>query len=436
MRIKRISVRGLFKVFDHTIPLNMEDRITIMHGPNGFGKTILLHMLNDLFNSRYSIFRRVPFTEFQVDLDNGDSLRVIKKADRDGEEKVRVHSAGKEYDVTSLERRHIPHRSMIERIVPELERVGPRQWLNTVTGHTLSLEQVLDTYDIAYDIIGDDPPEWLKQLQESFHTRLIRTERLSVHSAAPKSRHLLERGESAVPAAVDYSQDLARTIEQSLARSVELSSSLDRSFPMRLVNPTSQELAPDLGEEELRQELQDLEEKRSRLMAAGLLDKGDPTVRIPEGAIDPVTRSVLSIYVKDAQEKLQVFDEILGKIELMQELINKRFLYKKFAVSKEEGFVFHTPEGSILSPDDLSSGEQHEIVLLYELLFKVKPDTLVLIDEPEISLHIAWQQEFLNDLARITALSDFDVLVATHSPDIVSDRWDLTVELKGPEDLL
>ncbi len=432
MRIKRISVRGLFKVFDHTIPLNMEDRITIMHGPNGFGKTILLHMLDDLFNSRYSIFRRVPFTEFRVDLDNGDSLRVIKKADQHGKETVRVHSAGKEYDVTSPDRRHIPRMSMIERLVPELERVGSRQWLNTVTGHTLSLEQVLDTYGI----IGDDPPEWLKQLQGSFHTRFIRTERLSVHSPTPKSRYLLEHGESAVPAAVDYSQDLARTIEQSLARSVELSSSLDRSFPMRLVSPTSRELAPDLGEEELRQELQDLEEKRSRLMAAGLLDKGDPTVRIPEGDIDPVTRSVLSIYVKDAQEKLQVFDEILGKIELMQELINKRFLYKKFAVSKEEGFVFRTPEGSILSPDDLSSGEQHEIVLLYELLFKVQPDTLVLIDEPEISLHIAWQQEFLSDLARITSLSDFDVIIATHSPDIVSDRWDLTVELKGPEDRL
>ncbi len=263
MRIKQISVRGLFRVFDHTIPLNMEDRITIMHGPNGFGKTILLHMLDDLFNSRYSIFRRVPFTEFRVDLDNGDSLRVIKKADQHGKETVRVHSAGKEYDVTSPDRRHIPRMSMIERLVPELERVGSRQWLNTVTGHTLSLEQVLDTYGI----IGDDPPEWLKQLQESFHTRFIRTERLSVHSPTPKSRYLLEHGESAVPAAVDYSQDLARTIEQSLARSVELSSSLDRSFPMRLVSPTSRELAPDLGEEELRQE-KDLKSAIERLEAA------------------------------------------------------------------------------------------------------------------------------------------------------------------------
>jgi len=28
--------------------------------------------------------------------------------------------------------------------------------------------------------------------------------------------------------------------------------------------------------------------------------------------------------------------------------------------------------------------------------------------------------------------SNIDVLIATHSPDIIHDRWDLTVELKGP----
>jgi len=40
---------------------------------------------------------------------------------------------------------------------------------------------------------------------------------------------------------------------------------------------------------------------------------------------------------------------------------------------------------------DLSSGEQQEVVMLYELLFCVQPGTLVLIDEPELSLHVVWQ---------------------------------------------
>lgn len=72
-------------------------------------------------------------------------------------------------------------------------------------------------------------------------------------------------------------------------------------------------------------------------------------------------------------------------------------------------------------------------MLLYQLLFKTESGSLVLIDEPELSLHVAWQQRFLDDLSRITRVASFDVLVATHSPQIIHDRWDLTVELKGPQ---
>jgi predicted ATP-binding protein involved in virulence len=85
-----------------------------------------------------------------------------------------------------------------------------------------------------------------------------------------------------------------------------------------------------------------------------------------------------------------------------------------------------------LEPGLLSSGEQHELVILYELLFRVRENSIILIDEPEISLHVVWQHEFLKDLGQIAALSQFHALVATHSPQIISDRWDLTVELKGP----
>ena len=102
-------------------------------------------------------------------------------------------------------------------------------------------------------------------------------------------------------------------------------------------------------------------------------------------------------------------------------------------ISRQDGFSFFTKGDRPLPVTSLSSGEQHELVLLYELLFKVNPNSLILIDEPELSLHIAWQQEFLQDLQEITRLASFDVLIATHSPQIIHDRWDLTVQLKGPE---
>lgn len=49
MRIKEISFEGLFKIFNHTIPLNLDDRITIIHGPNGYGKTTILKLLDIVF---------------------------------------------------------------------------------------------------------------------------------------------------------------------------------------------------------------------------------------------------------------------------------------------------------------------------------------------------------------------------------------------------
>jgi predicted ATP-binding protein involved in virulence len=45
MRVRSIDVKGLFGVFNHEIPINSAERVTIIHGPNGFGKTVTLRMI-------------------------------------------------------------------------------------------------------------------------------------------------------------------------------------------------------------------------------------------------------------------------------------------------------------------------------------------------------------------------------------------------------
>ena len=41
MRVRSIDVKGLFGVFNNEIPINSAERVTIIHGPNGFGKTVM-----------------------------------------------------------------------------------------------------------------------------------------------------------------------------------------------------------------------------------------------------------------------------------------------------------------------------------------------------------------------------------------------------------
>jgi predicted ATP-binding protein involved in virulence len=91
MRIQQISVSGLFGIFDHVIPLNMDERITIIHGPNGFGKTAMLRILNGFFNSRYSVFRTIPFSNFRVAFDDSSSVEIVKTSDTSDKAKKRNH---------------------------------------------------------------------------------------------------------------------------------------------------------------------------------------------------------------------------------------------------------------------------------------------------------------------------------------------------------
>lgn len=76
-------------------------------------------------------------------------------------------------------------------------------------------------------------------------------------------------------------------------------------------------------------------------------------------------------------------------------------------------------------PSGLSSGEQQILVLAYEVLFRSESQTLVLIDEPELSLHVLWQDTFVEDLTRMGRVRSLQFILATHSPSLIGGRDDL-----------
>ncbi|MDZ8069737.1 MAG: AAA family ATPase [Nostoc sp. DedQUE08] len=453
MRIKEISVSGLFGIFDHVIPLNIDERITIIHGPNGFGKTAMLRILNNLFNSRYAELRTIPFRKFRVQFDDRTSVEIIKDYEnvRDSKTKNIVFNFYKPDSIPasfSLKRVNIRSDRNIfispasEDVIPDKEYIYPLRLMNLSYGRTFSLEkyeEYLEELDSlsSSNLKLQEEPDWLKQLKSNIHIRLIESQRL-LNFVPNRSRQSTETP-SMLSTVSAYSDELAKLMQDKFKEYGTTSQSLDRTFPVRVVK---QQPSTDLTDEQLRHQLNELEATRSRLIEVGLLDKDEDTeFQIQPQDIDESTKNALSVYVQDVENKLNVFAEIASKIDLLRKIINNKFAYsyKEINFSKEKGFVVTTSYDSPLSnsntllPTDLSSGEQHELVLLYELLFKVQPNSLVLIDEPELSLHVGWQVQFLKDLQDITQLADLNILMATHSPDIIQDRWDLTVELKGPQ---
>lgn len=147
---------------------------------------------------------------------------------------------------------------------------------------------------------------------------------------------------------------------------------------------------------------------------------------------DRAGRIVLKTYLTDILNKFSLFEGLAGKLQLFCDSINELISFKKIETSADEGIIIkivdrHNTKLEKLSV--LSSGEQHLLVLIGKLIFNTKPNSLVLIDEPEISFHPEWQEKFLEIVEQIQVLNSFQLLIATHSPYLIGDRWENVIEL-------
>jgi predicted ATP-binding protein involved in virulence len=443
MKLLNIKLINLFNIFTHDINLNQDERITIITAPNGYGKTIALKTIYSLFNNKFAFFNKLIFEKIIFTFDNHKCIEIVKKNHKDDGQKIEfvLKKDGKQEEsfdypskkVVSRMRQSIPL-SMIEDFTPSyIRRISPENWMNDLTKEILTLEDVLlqfneyipDNFQGRFKL---EIPDAFSKIFESFDVYFIQEQRLVLRQ--PVSNHNIRREVVITDTIEKYSQELSTLIKQTIGEYAQKTQSLDSSFPKRLF----QQNTADKNLIDLRTRLNNLQEKRQKISQYGLLKLDDDTSLFSDETIKDSETKVLSLYITDNEEKLSVFDALVNKIELFTEILNKRrFTFKSIKIDKEKGFIFETNKGIALNLTDLSSGEQHEVVLLFELLFKAKENSLVLIDEPEISLHVVWQKAFLDDIKEIINLQKIDVVIATHSPQIINDRWELTVNLEASE---
>jgi len=244
----------------------------------------------------------------------------------------------------------------------------------------------------------------------------------------PESVRYAGREALVLPTVRDYARDLSGQIKDTLAKYGAESQTLDQSFPHRLLQVAA---TASLSSTDLKEKMSNLEEQRTELQKIGLMD-ATATMPFDIASLDELASEqslVMSLYVEDTQKKLAVLTGLSHCIKILLNAVNSKFKHNSIRIERDKGFVVVGHEGDPLDPSSLSSGEQHELVLLYDLLFRVRPGTLVLIDEPELSLHVGWQKKFLPELLEIAKTMKFDAIIATHSPFIAGERSDLMVAL-------
>nr|WP_315445359.1 AAA family ATPase [uncultured Pseudomonas sp.] len=74
--------------------------------------------------------------------------------------------------------------------------------------------------------------------------------------------------------------------------------------------------------------------------------------------------------------------------------------------------------------DNLSSGQQSILSLLLKIIAADAEEVIFLIDEPEISLHVSWQQKLPSILNTLSSRLNASFVVATHSPILIANAAD------------
>jgi predicted ATP-dependent endonuclease of OLD family len=136
----------------------------------------------------------------------------------------------------------------------------------------------------------------------------------------------------------------------------------------------------------------------------------------------------LCVYLETFEETLRPLERAYNKFKLFVDILNERNRVTKKVLSYGKTGMILTVNGEKLPLSCMSSGEKNDFIMFYNLIFNSNNDGVVLIDEPEISLHIEWQESFLDSLVKICEMNGLQAIVATHSPNIVNGHFELYAE--------
>ncbi|MEG3756023.1 ATP-binding protein [Psychromonas arctica] len=93
---------------------------------------------------------------------------------------------------------------------------------------------------------------------------------------------------------------------------------------------------------------------------------------------------------------------------------------KHFSFTNDGSLLVKTM-GKEISVEELSSGEKQLLIILLKVANTGYKHSIIFLDEPEISLHLSWQEKLISSVRRINPKSQ--LIIVSHSPGLVMDGW-------------
>jgi energy-coupling factor transporter ATP-binding protein EcfA2 len=435
MRIDRFRLRNCYGYLNLDVRFN--PRLTFLTGINGSGKTTVVRGLVAALTPSFSVLANTQFDEMIVEIEIESGKREIQ---------IRRNAENFEISVS-----HVEGTVLIPIFKPadyepaykfaERESDYYRQIYTSVATNTV------------VKFLSDLPTPMFLDLERRYQGPRSRRRYVAYDEArAPRPVFGGSLGEG-LTEAIDLAEDSYR---QFLARQQAIMNTLRRE----LILAAFASVGPDYPFSpgfQLPDRFKAGDLIQQRRMVSGMLeslDISDPQIERFFDEVDQTLRTLagrdVETLVKDASgqqligEWLRVQPQLaqIARIVKIVEHHNDRMEKAKRGINKflelinrflADGgkrlefqssgqlrvFYRDTPLKGVAG---LSSGERQLVVILTHLAFNplARKANVLIIDEPELSLHVKWQEMFVGALE--AANSDIQYILATHSPSIILDR--------------
>ena len=424
--ISGFSVRNLWGRKNYSLTFQRD--VNVIIGPNASGKTTLINILFDSLSGNFPRLCRTDFTEVVIKLkafegQGQKKLRLVR-----GQEELSIHIGnekhpipiapfiefGNEFDFSDTPTEFIIRQRLARRhtrgdIRHRLQQLVPAVWLPVSRRLPIAEEEALEQRRLHQKPL-ESVDERLAGLTESLEQYRLGLNAELSELRRDFQRHALEN------ILYDKQHDESPLDQTSFApQSEDDKQALLKAFG-------------DVGLVDKRMEARIDEHFVAANDASMKLKDMDKGIELETLFIIPLMNRTRKI-VGFAQELENRREELFSALHMFEEIVNS-FLNEKSIKVSDRGELMILPQGREVEPIEwrhLSSGEKQILILLTQALLSEKSPAVYVADEPELSLHVDWQEKLLKALTQLAGRCQF--IVATHSPDIASGFGDKVIDL-------
>ena len=411
-RIETIKIKGFWG--DQEISLTLHPDVNFLIGMNGSGKTTLINLVAAALTADFLTLDRMPFSEMEIRLAEVQGRKkpsiTVKKADQEGllsspaiKFSIKDSASGeaKEYPMDGPELswnlRYSPLRNLKfstrsniqSSLVEHLSQLVNVSWLS-IHRTTLKSEPGEDSsYESTVDKKLDDISNRLNRYFSD----------LSLQGSA-----LLERFQREIYLTLLVREKIDGNLQDTAGLDPHKEQqALVEIFRQFSLNESAYGQHVNLHFK-LFKDTQDKLEKREELSL------------IEVAALFATSRIHTVVQAWHDLERRR--EEIVEPRTTFFEILNEMLQGKSLEITDKSELIARSDSKKPVHTKDLSSGEKQLLIILGEALLQQKEPQIYIADEPELSLHVHWQERVVDNLRVINP--NAQVLVATHSPDIVS----------------